>query len=507
MINIDDLSVVYYKNLYKLPIVNLCRLPLQDAFIIARAIDASTSFADFEEYYNWRTQANKHLYDCFTMYGGKPKEMQPLPFVLQGSTFLDNWLMGEIKKFPLKDIPDEAISFTFGNSADIFQSGRALTIYTKSTMRAVLEEYEGTIDDYFNTITVKHKYIEIQIWDDRYCREISSLLPKNFYRHFEIQIDNMKSEDVDKAVKLWVDQFKLYGDDDEFPQYWLENTEEIAALLENQIQNETIVVARADKQILGFLGYFTFDFHNEKTALCNITSHAAKEFNKEQIYLALYMHVSKKWVGQNIFNHLWIFLSKDNKLKTFFYDLGFGSYVVDAYAKPSVVESIIENGINCPFKIWLADEDDLDKLEEIIHESLRYYEAEPLFLRREDVDIEYIKELIRNFNIYVAWDDDKIIGFIQVNSATENDTETLATMNCGLIEGIGLYIRPEYRGKNVGVYLLENAFDYCKENSLDYLHVDFETANPNANIFWRKYFKPMASSVRRTVNKDANMKS
>jgi GNAT superfamily N-acetyltransferase len=180
--------------------------------------------------------------------------------------------------------------------------------------------------------------------------------------------------------------------------------------------------------------------------------------------------------------------------------LGFGSYVVDAYAQPNK----IEDGFECPYQIWLAEVQHLKDLKKLYHESLRYYKAAPLFLKREPDTTEYIKEMIEAFNIYIAWDGNKMIGFVQVSTATKNDPETLVTRKCGLIEGLGIYIKPEYRGKLLGISLLNDAFDYCDENSLDFLHVDFETANPYGNKFWRKHFKPMTMSVRRTVNKDAN---
>ena len=66
------------------------------------------------------------------------------------------------------------------------------------------------------------------------------------------------------------------------------------------------------------------------------------------------------------------------------------------------------------------------------------------------------------------------------------------------------YIRPEYRGKGVGTQLLQKVCEYCKKNGKPFLHVSFESANPDAIRFWPKHFKPAIRSVRRTVNKDAN---
>jgi GNAT superfamily N-acetyltransferase len=73
------------------------------------------------------------------------------------------------------------------------------------------------------------------------------------------------------------------------------------------------------------------------------------------------------------------------------------------------------------------------------------------------------------------------------------------------ISPLGIYIKSEYRGKGIGKSLLDKVFQYCKDNGIKYIHVDFETANTNANNFWPKYFNPIILSVRRTVNKDVNI--
>lgn len=316
----------------------------------------------------------------------------------------------------------------------------------------------------------------------------------------EIQISDMRKEDVDQAVKLWVLQYRIYCNREEFPQYWITNTMEIKHVLESQIQNHAAVIAKQGDKIVGFMGFYVFDFHNEKTALCNVTSHAVEETGKEQIYLALYKHISKRWIEENIFNHLWMFFSQDIRLNTFLYDMGYGSYVVDSYSRLKTVDTMQE----CPYQIRLATLNDLPIMQPLVDESVRYYEMEPLFLKRDSVSSEKLCELIERDNIFIACDGDKIIGFMNINRATENDSENLSVINCGLIDELGAYIKPEYRGNKLGVYLLNAVVGYCRDNSIDLIHVDFESANPFANKFWRKYFTPMISSVRRTVNKDAN---
>jgi GNAT superfamily N-acetyltransferase len=318
--------------------------------------------------------------------------------------------------------------------------------------------------------------------------------------YLELIINEMQTEDIDQAVELWLKQYQIYCNKEEFPQHWFTDTTEIKCLLERQIQDKTVVAAKQGSQLIGFIGYFKFDFHNEKSALCNITSHAAKEAHKEQIYLALYKYVSKQWVENDIFNHLWMFFDQDIRLKTFLYDMGFGSYLADSYSRLNSLE-ILQS---CPYQIRLAASDDLEEMQSLVDESVQYYNMEPLFLKRESVSSEKLRELISRDNIFIACDGNKIIGFMNINIASENDLENLTVKNCGLIDELGAYIKPEYRGKQIGVHLLNAIREYCSSHLVELIHVDFETANPFANRFWRKYFTPMISSVRRSVNKDAN---
>jgi len=315
-----------------------------------------------------------------------------------------------------------------------------------------------------------------------------------------IQIRAMHTEDIPVALSLWSKQYKLHCNDCAFPDYWSCNTNEIEHVLENQIEQNNAYAAVLNDTVIGFIGYFMFDFHDEKTALCNPTSHAAQEENKERIYLALYKYISKQWIEADIFNHIWIFFYRDEKLKEFLYDLGFGAYAVDAFSRLPLVKLEQES----PYSIRLATDTDLSALKPIVDESVTYYIEEPLFLKRDPVSEDELKNLIGRKNIFIATDGDEIIGFININKSSENDIQYLTENGCGLIDELGAYIKPKYRGNKLGEFLLEAISVYCINNDINRVHVDWESANPFANKFWRKHFKPMTLSVRRTINKDAN---
>ena len=185
MINLDELYIVNYCHYNCKPFFNICRLPKEDAFSLAYSMAADNPnttafgrFADFENYYPRRIKTDEYLYNLFVSLNGKPKEMHPLSFVLQGSEFLDNWFgNGTAHRIILKNIPSEYISFTLGDSMSVFKKNGErtierngdLTMYTKEMLSDTLREYKSTIDDFMNDVVEKYGYIEVQLWNDDYC--------------------------------------------------------------------------------------------------------------------------------------------------------------------------------------------------------------------------------------------------------------------------------------------------------------------------------------------------
>lgn len=177
MINTNELYIVNYCHSNCVPFFNICRLPREEAFALAYRMASDNPettafgrFADFENHYPRRIKTDEHLYNLFISLGGKPKEIHPLFFVLQGSEYLDNWFgNGIVSKIKLKEIPSEFISFTLGDSGAMLKKRGKLTMYTKEMLLNNIAEYDGSIDEFMSEITEKYYYIEVQLWNDDYC--------------------------------------------------------------------------------------------------------------------------------------------------------------------------------------------------------------------------------------------------------------------------------------------------------------------------------------------------
>ncbi len=317
----------------------------------------------------------------------------------------------------------------------------------------------------------------------------------------ELKIINMEDSDIAQAVKIWVAQYELYCDNSSFPSYWKEERELLEKYLKMKIKNQSAIVAKLESRVIGFLAYDIFPFNGENSVFCPAIGHAAIEEYKESVYHGLYKSISQKWVNNNILNHMWTVFYNDVKLKTILFDLGYGSYLIDGFN-----ECNIERNEKSIYDIRKATIKDTDILYELVKESNEYYSSAPLFLKRDEVTLKEIEEIILRSNVFIAWDKENPVGFINLSIAEENNFIDLSVKNCGLIDEIGVYIKLEYRNKKIGIELLKVVSDYCREIKAEYIHVDFETSNLYGNKFWRKYFAPMLLSMRRTINKNINDK-
>ncbi len=178
MIDINELYIVNYAHESCTPLQNIMRLPQEEAFRTARQLAEKNSmttafyrFADFHNYYPKRLETDRILYEKFKTLGGRPLCLHPLSFVLGGSKYLHGWFdKGKITRIPLAPIPSEYISFTFGDSMSTLEKKKELHMVTKDCLLDKICRFEGSLDEYLDRIDKDCRYIEVQLWNDDYCR-------------------------------------------------------------------------------------------------------------------------------------------------------------------------------------------------------------------------------------------------------------------------------------------------------------------------------------------------
>lgn len=92
----------------------------------------------------------------------------------------------------------------------------------------------------------------------------------------------------------------------------------------------------------------------------------------------------------------------------------------------------------------------------------------------------YDKLLNNESTIFVAEDNGKVIGFLQLYTM-------LSSMNMSELLIINdLYLTTEARGKRIGEQLMHQAFDYGKENGYDSIYLETEKSNTGGNKLYKK---------------------
>lgn len=178
---VDDLCIVNYCHRSCTPLLNIMRLPKDEAFALAYEMAAQNKettafyrFADFENYYPERLKTDTLLYTRFTELGGKPLQEHPLSFVLQGSDFLDGWFDGGIvTTIPLNRIHSDHISFTYGDSMTALKMHGGFTMLTKDMLLKEISDYDGTLEEFLVDTANRYNYIEVQVWNDE-CLKVYS---------------------------------------------------------------------------------------------------------------------------------------------------------------------------------------------------------------------------------------------------------------------------------------------------------------------------------------------
>ena len=181
----DDLHIVNYCHRNCTPLLNIMRLPKDEAFALAYEMAAQNKettafyrFADFENYYPRRLKTDTLLYTRFIELGGKPLQEHPLSFVLQGSDYLNDWFdRGIITRIPLNLIHSNDISFTYGDSMAVLKRDGEFTMLTKDMLFKEISDYDGTLDEFIRNVENHYQYIEVQVWNDECLSRYSEYLP------------------------------------------------------------------------------------------------------------------------------------------------------------------------------------------------------------------------------------------------------------------------------------------------------------------------------------------
>ena len=185
----DGLCITNYCDRRCSPFTSITRVSEEEARRLAKQLAANispafTSFSRFGEdtfdgYYQKRLRTEVWLYEHFVALGGKPHSRHPLYFVLQESTYLEQWYENGIKtRLPLGSIDAADISFTYGDSMSRMDSADRMNPFTKESLSRFLQKKSDDVVSFLQELNKQNRYIEVQLWNDRYVQDLVCCHPR-----------------------------------------------------------------------------------------------------------------------------------------------------------------------------------------------------------------------------------------------------------------------------------------------------------------------------------------
>jgi GNAT superfamily N-acetyltransferase len=313
-----------------------------------------------------------------------------------------------------------------------------------------------------------------------------------------LTIHPMLPDDTAEALDLWRKQFACFGSHSDVYPLWQNNTGPIEAYIRDRAGKGRAMCARLEDAMVGYLCHDTFNFHGSPSAFCHFAGNASVLEGRVFIYQSLYQELARQLVEKGIASHYFTIAGADDEVKSALFDLGFGAYVMDGFKtfEPLPPREPASD-------ISIASLNDAAELYEVVRDSKEYYLSSPIFLTMQPYPPEELVDLIQNSTIFIAREQGMICGFFNLRIASEDDIFRMTPKGCGMIDEIGAYIRPGFRGKNIGYAFMQAISTHCREHAVPCVHVDYETSNLFANAFWKKYFTPTLLSLKRTVHPDS----
>jgi len=257
------------------------------------------------------------------------------------------------------------------------------------------------------------------------------------------------------------------------------------------------VIVLEQGRVAGYLCWFLVDRFREtvrRAAYVPEWGYSCVEEHKERITRALYRAAAEAWSAAACQVHAITLLADDHRAEKAWFWNGFGLAVVDAVRPLMPLPELPESGL----LIRRATPADAQALTALDEEHWVHYSRSPVFMaRRHGMSSADNREFLSRpkNSVWLACQDEELIGFMRYEGY-DFDSAAILESEDG-ITITGAYVRPEYRGQKVAAALLNAALQDYRMRGLKYCAVNFESYNPEAAVFWMKYFQPVCYSLMR----------
>lgn len=277
----------------------------------------------------------------------------------------------------------------------------------------------------------------------------------------------------------------------------MEDTQKVTDMLAGLMESCQGIVALDQGRVVGYMGwYLTNDFRGtgRKGSYCPEWGHGAIETHKAMVYRALYRAAAERWTEIGCKSHALTLLAHDQAAKDVWFWNGFGLTVVDA------IRSIDSIEVSLPGDVCIrkATPDDLQILRDLEIEHAAHYQKPPVLMSAYDpVEVDELAAFIREprNSIWLALDGDRAMGYARFDA--DNSDAVAIVKSQDRVSNTGLFVRPQYRGRKIALAMINAALSDYATQGFRRCSVDFESFNPEAAVFWTRYFTPVGLSVVR----------
>jgi GNAT superfamily N-acetyltransferase len=251
-------------------------------------------------------------------------------------------------------------------------------------------------------------------------------------------------------------------------------------------------------ELVGFLGTIlvpNFRKTTRRGAYVPEWGHGAAAERAPAIYRALYRAAAEQWTADGCQVHAISILAYDRAVIDLWFWNGFGLTNVDA-VRP--VQPLADQPVVTPLAVGKATPADAEMLAVLDEEHCRHYTASPIFMAPPHPNdaAEFAAFIARPQNsVWLAMDGATPAGFLRFDGYEVDGVGILESERTVFINGA--YMRPDYRGQRALPAMLDAALRDYAGQGFTCCAVNFESFNPEAAVFWPRYFDPVCLSVTR----------
>lgn len=320
-----------------------------------------------------------------------------------------------------------------------------------------------------------------------------------------MEITPFKISYVPQAAALFINNFKKLRKAVPTLPNTMEDPGRVGDLLTQIMDACPGVAALESGRLVGYMGWWTIDaFRGAQRRAAYVPEWAhstvtlGMEASRPGIYRAMYRAAAHHWLDSGCQTHALSLLANDKVAERTWFWSGFGLTVIDA------VRPVTPLGVSAPGELLIrkATLADVNLLAEIEAEHWTHYAQPPTLMvpQAPDGPDEFAALLNDPQNsAWLALEDGRAVAYMRCEAASQGAAHIVRSD--GTFAITGAYTRPAYRGRHAAPALLDSALHDYAARGYRCCAVDFESLNPEAAVFWTKYFEPVALSVLRVPEK------